>query len=33
MFDLTQGHPALLQLLYSKMVDIANIENKKHQPS
>ena len=29
MFDLTQGHPALLQLLCSKMVDIANTENKK----
>ncbi|MCX7099381.1 MAG: hypothetical protein NTV43_15910 [Methylococcales bacterium] len=29
MFDLTQGHPALLQLLCSKMVDIANSENRK----
>ncbi|MCX7099846.1 MAG: hypothetical protein NTV43_18280 [Methylococcales bacterium] len=29
MFDLTQGHPALLQLLCSKMVDIANRENRK----
>jgi hypothetical protein len=29
MFELTQGHPALLQLLCSKMVDIANTENKK----
>ena len=29
MFDLTQGHPALLQLLCSRMVDIANRENRK----
>lgn len=28
MFDLTQGHPALLQLLCSKMVDIANSQHR-----
>ncbi len=30
MFELTQGHPALLQELCEKMVDIANTEGKKN---